>query len=89
MREYGFPLSHILPYKDKIYDFVLIRASTGGENPHSCIFYAVYFILSWKMKQQRTKYWHGEESLKGDIRKHLIRLSIILPFYQPFILYLL
>ena len=28
MREYGFSLTRILPYKDKIYDFVLIR-----ENP--------------------------------------------------------
>ena len=26
---YGFSLTRILPYKDKIYDFVIIRENTG------------------------------------------------------------
>ena len=29
MREYGFSLTRILPYKDKIYDSVLIRENIG------------------------------------------------------------
>ena len=29
MREYGFSLTRILPYKDKIYDSVLVRENTG------------------------------------------------------------
>ena len=29
MREYGFSLTLILPYKDEIYDFVLTRENTG------------------------------------------------------------
>ena len=36
MREYGFSLTRILPYKDKIY--WRIRVS---KKPYSCIFYAV------------------------------------------------
>ena len=33
MREYGFSLTRILPDKDKIYDFVLIRESTAQWKP--------------------------------------------------------
>ena len=33
MREYGFSLTHILPYKDRIYDFVRIRENTGQWKP--------------------------------------------------------
>ena len=29
MGEYGFSLTHILPYKDKIVDFILIRENNG------------------------------------------------------------
>ena len=29
MREYGFSLTRILPYKDKIHDFALIPENTG------------------------------------------------------------
>ena len=29
MREYGFSLTRILPYKDKIYDSVPLRENTG------------------------------------------------------------
>ena len=49
MREYGFPFTGILPYKERICDYVLmpeywsvnvrIRVS---ENPYSCIFHEVH-----------------------------------------------
>ena len=41
MREYGFSLTRILSYKDKIGDFVLTRENTVSENPYSRIFYVV------------------------------------------------
>ena len=41
MREYGFSLAHIFPYKDKLYESIQV-----SENPYSCIFYGVYFINS-------------------------------------------
>ena len=33
MREYGFSLTHILPYRDRIVDSVLIRENTGQWKP--------------------------------------------------------
>ena len=33
MREYGFSLTRIHPYKDKIYDSVLIQENTGQWKP--------------------------------------------------------
>ena len=45
MREYGFSLTRILPYKDKIVDFVLIRENSGQWKPlfsYICLF--IYFI---------------------------------------------
>ena len=33
MREYGFSSTRILPYKDKIYDFVFIWENTGQWKP--------------------------------------------------------
>ena len=33
MREYEFSLTHILPYKDRIVDFVLIRKNMGQWKP--------------------------------------------------------
>ena len=62
MQEYGFYLTRILQYKDKIVDFVVIRENAVSENPYSFIFYAVwshsYFsqrllqmiIFIWEMK---------------------------------------
>ena len=42
MREYGFSLTRILPYKDKIYDFVLIQENKGQWKPvFSRILYSV------------------------------------------------
>ena len=32
MREYEFSLTYVLPYNDRIYDFVLILENTGHEN---------------------------------------------------------
>ena len=43
MLEYEFSLTCIFPYKDKIFDSVLIREYAVRENPYSRIFYAVYF----------------------------------------------
>ena len=33
MPEYRFSLTRIFPYKDKIYDYVLIREDTGQRKP--------------------------------------------------------
>ena len=33
MPEYGFSLTCIFPYKDRIYDYVLIRGDTGQKKP--------------------------------------------------------
>ena len=33
MPEYGFPLIHIFPYKDRIYDYVPLQGSTGQRKP--------------------------------------------------------
>ena len=41
MRDYGFSLTHILPYKDRIVDSVLIGRMRVSENSYSRIFYAV------------------------------------------------
>ena len=40
MREYGFSLTRVLPYKNRIYDSVFIRENPVSES-HSRIFYAV------------------------------------------------
>ena len=45
MREYGFSVTRILPYIDKVVDFVLIRENTVTENPYSRIFYAVKALV--------------------------------------------
>ena len=39
MREYGFSLTRIFPYKDKIYN---LRKNADQRNPYSHIFYAVF-----------------------------------------------
>ena len=41
MREYGFSLTRILPYKNKIVDSALIRENTGQCKTDFRIFYAV------------------------------------------------
>ena len=41
MSDYGFSLTHIFPYKDKIYDSDLIQQNTENRNPNSVIFFAV------------------------------------------------
>ena len=33
MREYGFSLKCILPYDDRVYDYVLLRENTGQRKP--------------------------------------------------------
>ena len=39
MPEYGFSLTRILPYKGRIYDFILIRENAGNGKPYSGIFF--------------------------------------------------
>ena len=41
MQEHGFTLTRIFPYKDRIYDFVLIREDTGQWKPVFLLFYVV------------------------------------------------
>ena len=43
MREYGFSLTRILPYKDKAYDFVLIQENRGKWKP---LFSHIWFSVS-------------------------------------------
>ena len=45
MQKYGFSLTHILPYKNRSADSVLIRENTVSENLYSRIFYAVFLYL--------------------------------------------
>ena len=45
MREYGFSLTRILPYKDKIVDFVLIRENKGQWKP--VFSYTLYSVHDW------------------------------------------
>ena len=42
MRKYRFSRAIIFQYKDRIYDSVLMRENTGGENSYSGIFNAVF-----------------------------------------------
>ena len=51
MREYGFSLTRILPYKDRIYESVLIRENTGQ---YSRIFYAVILYLRQAVQKIQT-----------------------------------
>ena len=44
MRKYGFSLTRTLPYKDIIFDSVLIRRIRVSQNPYSRTFFAVYVI---------------------------------------------
>ena len=46
MREYGFSLTRILPYKDRIYDSVLTPRIRVSENSSSPISYAVFMFCS-------------------------------------------
>ena len=58
MREYGFSLTRILQYKNRIYDSVLIRENTRiwvSENPYSCIFYLVDIRLPHIEREKKDK----------------------------------
>ena len=50
MQQYGFSVTRILQYKDKIYDFVRFGPYTGEygslKTRDSCIFYAVKLLVS-------------------------------------------
>ena len=49
MPEYGFSLNRIFPYKDRIYDYVLIREDTGQRKP---VFWN--FLRSENLKLRNT-----------------------------------
>ena len=42
MLEYGFSLTGIFPYKDRLFDFVLIRENSGQRKPIFWLIYVVY-----------------------------------------------
>ena len=55
MREYEFLLTRILPYKGKIYDFVLIRENTGQRKPvFSHILCSGKLLLHRNIKKKNT-----------------------------------
>ena len=67
VEEYRVSLTHILPYKDKIFDFVLIRENTVSENPYSCIFYAVIFKNAESIHELCSSFYtHAESHCLGN-----------------------
>ena len=73
MREYGFSLTCILPYKDRIYNYVLIREKTGQWKPvfshilysnklyifhtHSCVIIIIISLISPLLELIDGKFW--------------------------------
>ena len=73
MREYGFSLTCILPYKDRIYNYVLIRENTGQWTPvfshilcsnklyifhtHSCVIIIIISLISPLLELIDGKFW--------------------------------
>ena len=45
MAEYGFSLTRIFTYKDRIYDSVLILENTGQKNAYLDVFHTAIIIL--------------------------------------------
>ena len=57
MREYGFSLTRILPYKDRIYDFILRRENTGQWKPViSHILCSVFLVQTQRCIQNPVKH---------------------------------
>ena len=46
MREYGFSLTRIMPYKDRIYDSALIPENTGQQKP----LFSHILCIDWRWK---------------------------------------
>ena len=63
MREYGFSLTRILPYKDKIVDFVLMRENKGQWKPifSHILFYRYSTVVSSENIALAKKYSCFEE----------------------------
>ena len=64
MREYGFSVTRILPYKDKIYDFIYIRENTGHWKP---VFSHILCSVSWQF--QAKFHMLGAYVMYLDIRR--------------------
>ena len=64
MRECGFSLTRILPYKDKIFNFVRITENTVSENPYS--------------GEYENPYTGEHESVKTHIRAYFTQWMLIL-----------
>ena len=56
MPEYGFSLTRILPYKDRIVDSVLIREYTGQRKT---VYWHILYSAYWK------KYWKNYVKILG------------------------
>ena len=68
MREFGFSLTCILPYKHILCLYRIIRVS---KNSHSCIFYASFYLFSQSYISQykEVKTWKGNAKM---IPKNLV-----------------
>ena len=45
MQKYGFSITRVLPYNDKIVDSVLIQEKRVSKKPYSCTFYTVNVLI--------------------------------------------
>ena len=61
MREFGFSLTCILPYKHILCLYRIIRVS---KNSHSCIFYASFYLFS----QSYISQYKGVKTWKGNAK---------------------
>ena len=55
MLQYGFSLTHISPYKNRIVDFILIREKKFRENLFSGIFYAARVKITSNLIEKTDK----------------------------------
>ena len=81
MREYGFLLTRILPYKDRIVNSVLIQENMVSENQYSRIFYAVDTFVS-KISSCVTieiSHCHWSETFSQKLLFYLHELSFVNP----------
>ena len=61
MREYGFSLTRILPYKNRIVDSVLIRENTGQCKTDSCKFYAMNLAHDASLEEWWQAFCQGQK----------------------------
>ena len=63
MREYGFSLTLIFPYKNKIYDFAVIRENTGQRISYSRIIEAMFITMIGPINPYPYIHWLNEKIL--------------------------